>query len=185
MKEKGSLSPPLFRFFKRLVHQTFCQLAIGDEKIIDYTSDMLTRFVRTDNLYKLKDPAGRRLESVVDMLMEANRCWELQSEYFSPFREKEIYRHIGDYTLFMTGIFREYVVRRSVMRFYMQEGSRAYLSVGEFERLLNKPESRIFETLSKNFEFYAGALYFMKQLYFRSDTSWEPYQDVVKRLSEW
>jgi len=184
MKKKSS-PPPLFRFFKRLVQQTFYQLAIGNEKIIDYTSEMLTRFVRTDDLYKIKDPAGRRLENIVDMLIEANRCWDLQSEYFSPFREKEIHRHIGDYTLFMTGIFREYVVRKSVLRYYMEEGSRAYFSLGEFERLLNKPESRVFETLSKNFEFYAGALYFMNQLYFRPDISWGPFQNVVKRLSEW
>lgn len=46
--------------------------------------------------------------------------------HFNPVRERELRRHIGDYTLFMTGLFRERVEHLSVTGYYIREGQCSY-----------------------------------------------------------
>src|SRR5882672_998964 len=100
----------LRRFFEQAIRASFDDLAISDDRVAGYLADLLTRFARTEQLY----PPGRsvpRLETVVDMLLDAQAVWREDSPYFEPEQELAIRRHIGDYTLFMMGIFRERVER--------------------------------------------------------------------------
>src|SRR5919197_659488 len=100
----------LRRFFDRAIRASFDDLALRDDPAAPYLADLLTRFARTETLY----PPGRavpRLETVVDMLLDAQAVWHADSPYFEPEQELAIRRHIGDYTLFMMGVFRERVER--------------------------------------------------------------------------
>ena len=63
---------------------------------------MLARFTRADRLFAIRDAGGNRIESVVEMLLALD---EVPSDVA---REQAFFRHLGDYTLFMSGIFREY-----------------------------------------------------------------------------
>jgi hypothetical protein len=87
-------------------------LGIRNTEIADYIALLLANFARTENLYRIRDFRGRRLETGVEMLLEANLSW--YSEQWD--REKEIRKHIGDYILFMVGIFREWVEKRGEKR---------------------------------------------------------------------
>src|SRR5437899_6632116 len=51
--------------------------------------------------------AGRRLEDVGEMLIESNPL--LGAASFG--REREVRKHVGDYTLFLTGLFPEHLKR--------------------------------------------------------------------------
>src|SRR5207245_725438 len=98
----------LRRFFDQTIRASFHDLAMGGDPVAGYLADLLTRFARTDQLY----PPGRavpRLETVVDMLLGAQAAWREASLYFAPEQWLAIRRHIGDYTLFMMGVFRERV----------------------------------------------------------------------------
>ena len=111
----------LRRFFDRAVRATFRDLTLHDEPVAGYLVDLLTRFARTDQLF----PAGvavPRLEAIVDVLLEAQAAWDEASPHFSPEREVSARRHLGDYALFMTGVFRERVVA--------EVSSRAHLALG-------------------------------------------------------
>ena len=70
-----------------------------------YMGDLLIDFVHVDNLYRIRNCRGKRLEEVGEMLVESNPVLEASS--FE--REREVCKHIGDYTLFLTGMFPEYV----------------------------------------------------------------------------
>ena len=63
---------PLRRLFAGLTEQTFLStLGLADPPLTDYLSELLSRFVHVHAIYRLRDAAGRRLEEVAEMMIEA------------------------------------------------------------------------------------------------------------------
>lgn len=157
----------LQRFFDRAVRASFRDLAFDDEPAARYLADLLTRFARTEQLF----PAGvtaRRLETVVDLLLEAQSAW--QEPTWQPEHEVSVRRHIGDYTLFMTGVFRERVERIASTGYYVSQGKRAYRFVSEHDRASARPSRRgggpLYGRLADRFEHYAQALDYARRVHF-------------------
>jgi len=177
-------STSLKGFFDRTVRQTFGDLAIRDEATADYLADLLARFARTENLYPLS-AAGTPLETVAELRLEIQRVWELESPHFNPIQERELRRHIGDYALFMTGLFWERIEGMSVTGYYIREGARAYRFVAEHERASARPHARLFRALADRFESYAGALTYMRKVYFRPEFAPPPHPFFTRLISGW
>jgi hypothetical protein len=159
-------SERLRKFFNWTTRRTFRDLGIQNNEVVYYIIDFLTFFARTENLYRLKNVFGQPLKTVVDILLEANLQRGGKSEARLE-REREMRRHVGDYTLFMTGLFREYVEAHSFLDFYLREGRGAYQDVFELDQILYRPKSLLYHDLSRNFEFYSGALTYMRKTFFR------------------
>jgi hypothetical protein len=126
---------------------------------------MCTRFARAENLY----PRGTtmpRLETVVDMLLEIQAAWQDDSPDFRPEHEVNVRRHIGDYTLFMTGLFPERVARTASTTYYVREGKRAYQFVSEHLRAGGRGERAPYRRLAERFEGYMRALDYARRTYF-------------------
>src|SRR5262249_16513144 len=122
-------------------------------------------FARTDNLY----PRGLtlpRLESVVDMMLDIQSAWQSETAAFHPEHEVSVRRHIGDYTLFMTGIFPERVERQAGTNFYIAQGKRAYHFVSEHARASSRSGAAPCRRLAENFEGYVGALDYARRVHF-------------------
>ncbi len=66
-----SRAAPVFRGLAEFTFQT--QLGVADPPLLDYVSDLLTRFVRTESLQPLRSLAGRPLRGVGEMLLEAQQ----------------------------------------------------------------------------------------------------------------
>jgi hypothetical protein len=175
----------LARFFDRLVRQTFADLRLGREGVGDYVTALLTRFACAEELYAIRDAAGRPLDSVTALLWEAERAWDFRAPDFDPFRERRVRQHVGDYALFMTGLFREHVERRAGAPYYVRQGRRAYEAVAAFERSALRPEARLFATLAAGFERYAAALTYMRRTYFRPGEAPAAAQPLLRLLAEW
>jgi hypothetical protein len=155
----------LRRFFDQAIRASFSDLAFRDDPAAEYLAEMLTRFARTENLF----PRGSvvpRLETVVDMLLEIQGAWQEDSPAFRPEREVSVRRHIGDFTLFMTGIFRERVERTASAGYYIAEGKRAYLFVSEHARAVRPAPAPPFRRLADRFESYARALDYARRVHF-------------------
>ncbi len=156
----------LQRFFERAIRATFRDLVLADDPAVSYLADLLTRFARTENLH----PRGTRLprlETVVDLLIEASQAWSLDSPSFRPEHEVTVKRHLGDYTLFMTGVFPERVDRVASTGLYVTEGRRAYRFVAEYARASAGTPASIFRRLADRFEAYVGALDYARRVHFR------------------
>ena len=102
---------PLRQLFGRLTERNFTE-ALGwpDFQVTDYVSNLLIEFAHVDQLTRIKDQQGEPVESVVELLYEAeslNQTTEVD-------KEREVHRHIGDITLFMAGLFPEYLSRINV-----------------------------------------------------------------------
>lgn len=110
-------------------HAFEVDLGIADPPLVDYVTNLVLRFLRWDQLYRLRDTEGRRLEDVAEMMCEAER------RQGNP--RREIYRHIGDFTLFWTGMYPEAVERlrrpgtRDSLLDYTTQGKRSYLIAGD------------------------------------------------------
>jgi hypothetical protein len=152
-------------FFDRAIRASFHDLALDGDPAVPYLADLLTRFARTDNLY----PRGLtlpRLESVVDMMLEIQGAWQAETPDFRPEHEVSVRRHIGDYTLFMTGIFPERVERQAGTDFYIAQGKRAYHFVSEHARASSRDAPPPYRRLAERFEHYVGALDYARRVYF-------------------
>lgn len=150
---------PLRRLFAGYAEQTFIgRLGIGDPQLIDYLSALLSRFIHTDAIHRLANGRGRRLEEVADMMLEA--------ESLPPQgrTRREVYRHIGDFTLFWTGVYPEALKRlQSVLlkdHFidYCEQGKRSYYIASTFEQEPYREEAPVLRRLSDEFELCAYGL---------------------------
>jgi len=159
-------------FFDRAVRASFRDLALHDEAAAGYLADLLTRFARTEQLFP-RGITGQRLETVVDLLLETQALWQDRS--FTPEREVSVRRHIGDYTLFMLGVFRERVERMASSGYYVIQGTRAYRFVSEHDRASARPVrpagGPLFGRLADRFEGYARALDYMRRVHFAAGPS--------------
>ncbi len=148
---------PLHRFFAGLAEYTFqTRLGIADPPLVEYIASLLTRFVHCDAIYKVRNPAGRRLEEVAEMLIEA------EARIGDP--RREVHRHIGDFTLFWTGVYPEALRRLqkqpSLDYFvdYCEQGKRAYRIASAIPSEQNAEENEVLERLSHEFELCAYGL---------------------------
>jgi hypothetical protein len=170
----------LKQFFTPMVRRAFGELGLGEREIIDYVSDVLSGFARTDHLYRLRSAQRKRVGSVVEMLGAAVPTGRLRIE-----RERDLRKYIGDYTLFMSGLFRSYVSRGGYLDYYMEEGRRAYWAVSELDLSLYRAGFLLFQELSKNFEFYSGALDYLRKAYFATSPGEDPFAEFLRQIEGW
>jgi hypothetical protein len=157
----------LQRFFDDAVRRSLGDLARRDDPAAEYLADLLTRFAHTDNLYPRGERAVR-LETVAEMLLDIQEVWDTRSPHFRPEHEVALRRHVGDYALFMSGVFQERVARLAAGRYYVAEGKRAYRFVAEHQRAARgEPGAALFRRLSDQFEAYVGVLDYARKVYFR------------------
>ena len=65
-------SGALDRYFTGLTEFVFhSRLGVTDPPLVDYLSQLLKRFVRSDSLHRIRNAKGRPLVQVVEMLQEA------------------------------------------------------------------------------------------------------------------
>ena len=171
----------LEKLFVRLVYRSFDELRVGNLEIRDYVTDLLCRFARTDALYRVHDIRGKRIETVVELLVESER---LRAES-ALHRERDVRRHTGDYALFMTGIFRAYVERHGVFDLYLESGAKAYRDASELERRLFGPDAQRFSVLSDQFERISGAIDYMRKVYFGHAMMHGELGEIARRFSLW
>lgn len=180
MRIELSSAEKLGQFFRSLTRRTLAQLSVGDRQVADYLASVLAEFTRTDQWLKLRGAHGRRLTSVVEILLERRGPQSLERLQ----SERAIRKYVGDYTLFMSGLFRRFVERGGYLTYYLEEGKRSYQMVSKLDVHLYRPGFLIFEELSNRFESYAGALDYMHKCYFAAGTQEDPFAGFLKQIED-
>lgn len=147
-----------------------------DARLQSYLADqILARFLHVDQLYRIRDARGRPLADVAEMLLEGET-----PGVSGDLRALGVQRHVGDYTLFILGLFPESLdrIRRdwrrkdSVMMqvgglvvpfrdpgdYYLQAGRRAYEQAAEIGREQGVPEAPVFAQLARHFSTYSQVM---------------------------
>lgn len=180
--EKPSASPRLREFFLSMTRRSFAELGVGDDEVVGYVATLMTEFSRADRLYAIRDARGAA-DSVVRMRLAIK---DTPRDARALERARALRKHVADYTLFMSGLFRTHVEQRGALGYYMQEGQRSYWEVSELDLTLYRTGFLFFQQLSKNFEFYSGALDYMRKAYFAPQPAGEsPFATFLRQVRGW
>src|SRR5215207_6522041 len=167
MASYGPTQHPLLLFFGSLTEKSFTEhLGWPEFRVTAYLTDLLVRFIHTDELYKIKNKDAQPLNAVVDLLLESEIMYGAESLD----REQDVHRHIGDFTLFMAGLFPEYLRRlksagliyhKDFLVDYVKTGKRSYGIVAQIGRENAEASPPLFRKLSENFELCVTGLGFV------------------------
>jgi hypothetical protein len=145
--------PTLHQFFRHQLNQGFASRGLAEPSTVDYISDVLARFAQTRALYAVAGTDGRPLEHIVDFLCAARDDGARPNDRA---RRRSVMCHLGEYTLFMSGLFRERLRRRGELKYYMEQGSTAY---GECAGTEPQPGRRqLFQRIHRDFARIADTL---------------------------
>jgi hypothetical protein len=150
-------SHPLCQLFQELVGRHYAEeIGIRDPQVVAYVSHLLTEFCEADQLFKIHNAADRPLDDLGEMLLEADPVYGPAPSFD---RERQVRKHIGDYTLFLAGMFPEsinrYRLRRQRLESFiewMKAGKESYYIVSKFEHFEYANVAPMFARLSHEFE---------------------------------
>jgi hypothetical protein len=171
MATMGEISDrnPLRRLMSEKIAQHFGrEVGLRDEEIWAYLANMLTEFCDTRNLYALKNAQGRSLDDVGEMLLESDPIFGTEAVSFD--RERQVRKHIGDFTLFYSGMFPESINRFRLRRQrleslidFMHAGKESYFIVSQFDQMEYRKVAPLFGRLSQQFESCVFGLNLVRQ----------------------
>jgi len=152
-----SESHPLNQLFLELVRRNFDEfVGLRDAEVSSYVANLLTDFCQADQLYKIRDAGGRPLHDVGEMLLESDPIYGPAPSFD---RERQVRKHIGDYSLFFSGMFPESInhwrLRRQRLENlidFMKAGKESYYIVSKFEFFEYAKVAPLFRRLAQEFE---------------------------------
>ncbi|HET8760844.1 MAG TPA: hypothetical protein VFN94_07235 [Nitrospiria bacterium] len=158
---------PLRGFFSVLTEKSFYeQLGWPDHRVIRYVANLLADFADVNRVYLFDDESGQRRVRLADMLRDAEAGP-------SGLPEREAHRHIGDFTLFMMGLFPEHLMRlktqviaanADTLLDYVKIGKRSYRIVAEIpDEEGADADAVLFRKLSEHFELCVAGLGWVRE----------------------
>jgi hypothetical protein len=145
----------LRQLFHEVVSECYdARLGMHDTEISTYVADLLTEFARADKIHRVRDCLGNPVREVCEMLVAADPVHGTAASFDE---EREIRKHIGDYTLFFTGMYPESMNRQPEYQgeafFQMvQAGKESYYIVSQFDLFEYAREAKFFARLATSFE---------------------------------
>lgn len=148
---------PLEPFFQQAVRNSYeGKLGLNDPDVTGYVARLLCEFSQADKLYKVRDAMGHPIEELEAMLLAADPV-NGTAESFDV--ERSLRKYIGDYALFVTGMYPEAMVpgkrRRGAhpsLGDLIRAGKESYYIVSQFNLFEYEREAPLFSRLSDWFE---------------------------------
>ena len=146
----------ILKIFRSLADRAFDQTQLSDGDLHAYLSNLLADFAHMDQLYPLHDESGRRVKYLIDMqkLPEGSSHRQRQARC----------QYIGDYSLFILGMFPESLSygRVSIPHSYFSDtGRRSYLVASELETKSDR--TVVFRKLADKFEHCVVSLNWVRE----------------------
>jgi hypothetical protein len=151
----------LRQLFHRTVSECYAEhLGIRDREVSTYVADLLTEFCVVENLYCIRDPEGRPVKDVAQMLAASDPVHGTAPSFDA---ERKVRKHIGDYALFSTGMYPEAVQRSKFsgdtsFLEMVRTGKESYYIVSQFNLFEYQSEAPFFARLADEFESYMYGL---------------------------
>src|ERR1700689_2662581 len=150
-------SHPLQELFQALVGRHYAEeIGIRDPQVVAYVSHLLAEFCEADQLFKIRSDGNRPLADVGEMLLESDPVYGPAPSFD---RERQVRKHIGDYTLFFAGMFPESInhfrLRRARLENFvdfLKAGKEIYYVVPNCDPFECAKFAPRCASLSKNFE---------------------------------
>lgn len=159
----------LDRFLSGLSEYIFqTKLGVVDVQLVEYVSELMLRFTRVDALQRVRRDDGRPATEVFQLMCEAERRIGTA--------RREVHQHIGDVTLFRSGMFPESVRGRGKdspdqLLDYFHQGKRSYKIASTIQAEEDRPPCDLLDRLSDQFELCAYGLREIRRAWEESDPS--------------
>ncbi len=150
-------SHPLEKFFIDIVGRRYAEeIGLRDPQIVNYVAHLLTEFCEAEQLFKIRNAAGQPVTDVGEMLLESDPVFGPAASFD---HERQVRKHVGDYTLFFAGMFPESINhfrlrKQRVENFidWIKAGKESYYIVSKFEHFEYTKVAPLFASLSSHFE---------------------------------
>jgi hypothetical protein len=148
---------PLEPFFHQAVRNSYeGKLGLRDLNVTTYIARILCEFSDAENLYPLRDEQGNPVADLGRMLEAADPVFGTAPSFDA---ERRMRKHIGDFSLFVAGMYPEAIEaprsrRRShtSMDQLIHAGKESYYIVSQFNLFEYEEEAPLFLRLADNFE---------------------------------
>ena len=141
-------------YFYILVRNVFLHSGLKEREVADYVAEVLTEFSQTERMdCRVK---GQPLNYFFEMLTALQTADDITRFY--------IRAHIGNYSLFLSGVFPDRIRRRAELRgapdlrYYEQVGSTSFRAVSDHRLAYKYDLAEIFGLLSERFQATRKAL---------------------------
>ena len=150
-------SHPLEPFFQQAVRNSYeGKLGLHDPDVTGYVAHLLCEFSDARNLFQLHDETGSPIEEL-DEMVRASDPVNGTADSFD--RERALRKYIGDYSLFVGGMYPEAASSDRARRRHqptleqlIQAGKESYYIVSQFNLFEYEKEAPLFSRLSDRFE---------------------------------
>jgi hypothetical protein len=150
-------SHPLEPFFHQAVRNSYeGTLGLHDPEVTGYVAHLLCEFSEAENLYKVRDEAGNPIEDLSEMILAADPINGAAPSFDA---ERAARKHIGDYALFVAGMYPGAVdtnrgrrQRHPSLQELINAGKESYFIVSQFNLFEYEQEAPLFARLSDRFE---------------------------------
>lgn len=147
---------PLEPFFQQMVRNSYAgKLGIHDTAITNYVAGLLCEFSEAEKLYKVRDEHGKPIHALEEMVLAADPVHGTAASFDA---ERAVRKHIGDYALFVSGMYPESMDpwrRRFGQQSYeelVSVGKQSYYIVSQFDLEEYAEEAPMFRRLSGWFD---------------------------------
>jgi len=148
---------PLEPFFQQAVRNSYeGKLGLHDPEMTGYVAHLLCEFSDARNLYKVCDETGRPIEELEQMLLASDPVLGSAASFDA---ERSLRKYIGDYTLFVGGMYPEASAPARGRRHHqptleelIRAGKQSYYIVSQFDLFEYAQEAPLFGRLSDRFE---------------------------------
>lgn len=159
---------PLESFFKQAVRNSYeGKLGLNDPDATAYVARLLCEFSESDKLYMVRDEMGRPVEELTEMMQAADPVHGTAPSFDA---ERALRKHIGDYALFVAGMYPEAMGSSRRLRRHqpslgelIQAGKESYYIVSQFNLFEYEQEAPLFARLSDRFERYILGLTLVRE----------------------
>ncbi|MFQ5648935.1 MAG: hypothetical protein ACE5IY_03250 [bacterium] len=150
MKDRKLARISPFLYFYVLTRKVFRDNKIDDRDIADYVACMLAKFSSAQRAHNISPAHNQNYQYLVDMVQDAAQA--------SSFEAFLIRSHLGNYALFMTGFFPDYIYHKSTygrkapgFEYYEQMGKSSYHLASQHEIASMYSLGEILATLAERF----------------------------------
>lgn len=148
---------PLEPFFQQAVRNSYeGKLGLHDPDVTSYVARLLCEFSNAGNLYRIRDGSGHPIEELEEMERAADPVNGAAPSFDA---ERALRKHIGDYALFVAGMYPEAAGSKRRHRRHapslaelIRAGKESYFIVSQFNIFEYQEEAPLFARLSDNFE---------------------------------
>jgi hypothetical protein len=148
---------PLEPFFQQAVRNSYeGKLGLNDPDVTAYVARLLCEFSQSDKLYQVRDQEGHPIDALNEMIEAADPVNGSAPSFDA---ERALRKHIGDYALFVAGMYPEAMGSKRRLRRnqpslgeLIHAGKESYYIVSQFNLFEYEQEAPLFARLSDGFE---------------------------------